>query len=192
MVEVVRILGYELREDVCLRDIADEVDDLLEVLVMQDLMLLVLDNGCNFLIDLFLLQVEGTIQGEDILLEACVALCSEEFMHSEVRDKEFELQKETDEFIVSLKLISLLRCVLVEDVLVHHIFVVLLEDELHLLEVLLAAEGEVLLGALPTTLDELLLEVDALFEGFVLSFIVGVVEAIGVFRVGSHPSMPTG
>lgn len=62
-----------------------------------------------------------------------------------------------------------------KDVLLHHVLVVLLEDVLDLLEVLLAPVGKVFLGDFAASLDELLLEMDALLQGLVLLLIMGAV-----------------
>lgn len=57
---------------------------------------------------------------------------------------------------------------------------------------MLPAVCQVLPRDFTASLDELFLEMDAFFKGFVLFLVVGAVESIGVFGVGRHPAVPAG
>ena len=108
---------------------------------MQYLALLELHNGLDLLIDFPLLRSEGGVGGEEILLELVDAVVGEVLVHSALGEEELKFQEEADELIVAHQLLPFCLGGLVEDVLLHHVLVVLLEDVLDLLEVLLPAVG---------------------------------------------------
>lgn len=156
---------------------------------MEDLTLFELNNSLDLIIDLLLLQGKDRVDSKQILFEPVDAVIREVLVYSILGEEELKLQEQSNELIIPDQLLPLGLISLVQDILLHHVLVVLFQDVLNLFEVLLPAVCQVLPRDFAATLDELFLEVDAFFQGFVLFLIVGAVESIGVFGVWRHPAV---
>lgn len=108
---------------------------------MQDLALFKLHNGLDLLIDVLLLGGKVRVDSEQILLELIDPVIRKILVDSILREEELKLQKQSNELVIPDQLLALGLATLVEDVLLHHVLVVLLEDVLYLFEVLLPAVG---------------------------------------------------
>lgn len=192
MVQVVRVLAEEQRQDIGFGDVADVVHELFEILEMQDLALLELHNRLDLFVDVLLPEGTGRIGSKQILLEPLNTAISEVLSNSIPFEKELKLQEEPNELIIPFQLLPFGLTGLMQYILLHHILIILLEDVLDLLEVLPPAVGEVLPRDLAAPLHELLLQVDAFLQRFVLSLVVGAVESGRGLGGGSHPAVPAG
>lgn len=108
---------------------------------MQDFALLELHNSLDLLIDVLLLGGKVRVDSKQILLKLIDPVIRKILVDSILREEELKLQKQSNELIIPDQLLALGLTTLMEDVLLHHVLVVLLEDVLYLFEVLLPAVG---------------------------------------------------
>jgi hypothetical protein len=125
-------------------------------LEVQRLALLVLQDLRDLAVDLPLAEGEVGVQREEVGLELADALVGEVLVNAVVGEEELVPEKKADKLVVVTQLETLLVSAVVQDVLIHHLPVVLALDVLDLAEVLPPTEGQVLSSHLCASFHELL------------------------------------